>query len=173
MLRIIGRLRNGKTLSGAAGEMKTVSLRHRRAFAARQLQIIPLQRQLSGDVRPTLVRLLGAVIVILLITCSNLAGIQLARTLARSSEMTTRLALGSSRFRIVQLLVSESTLLAGTGGILGVTGAYVALPAVRTIDFLHLALPKDLNLDVHVLVAALLLTFSCALALVSPPGLRQ
>jgi putative ABC transport system permease protein len=166
LLRVVGRLRDGATIAEAERELKVINERHsggiptpyRRAFQRRVLQVMPLQRRLVGDLRPALLVLWGAVCLLLLLTCSNLAALQLARGLARTGEFAIRLALGGDRKRLVQLLLTENLLLACAGAILGIAGAYAALPAVRTLNALHLASPNDLSIDRFVLLVALALT---------------
>jgi putative ABC transport system permease protein len=170
LLRIAGRLRAGVTAAQAERELKTINHRHRaeipttyrRTFEGRVFQMLPLQQKLVGDLRPALLVLWGAVCLLLLLTCSNLAALQLARAFARSGEFAIRLALGGDRKRLVQLLLTENLLLAGIGASLGVAGAYALLPAVRTLNALHLASPADLSIDPVVLLAALGLTIGSA-----------
>jgi putative ABC transport system permease protein len=171
LLRVIGRLRDGVTVAAAERELNRINQRHsaeiptpyRRAFQDRTLEIMPLQRQLVGDLRPALLVLWGAVCLLLLLTCSNLAGLQLARGLARKSEFAIRLALGGDCKQVTQLLFIENLLLAAVGAVVGVAGAYAALPAVRNLSALHLASPQDLSIDPLVLFGALALTAWSAL----------
>jgi len=166
LLHVIGRLRDGATIAEVKRELKDINERHsgeipalyRRAFLDHVLQVMPLRQRLVGDLRPALLVLWGAVCLLLLLTCSNLAALQLARGLARTSEFAIRLALGSDRKRLVQLLLTENLLLACAGAILGIAGAYAALPAVRTVNALHLASPNDLLINPVVLLVALALT---------------
>ena len=170
LLRVTARLRDGVTMAEAERELKAINERHsaeiptpyRRAFQGRDLKIMPLQERLVGDLRLALLLLWGAVCLLLLLTCSNLAALQLARGLARSGEFAIRLALGGDRKQLAKLLLTENLLLAGVGAVLGVAGAYAALPAVRTINALHLAAPGDLSLNPVVLLGALFLTVCSA-----------
>ncbi len=170
LLRVIGRLRRGVAMAEAERELKAIDERHggeiptpyRRAFRERMLQTMPLQQRLVGDLRPALLVLWGAVALLLLLTCSNLAALQLARAFARAGEFAIRLALGGDRKRLVQLLLTENLLLASVGAVLGVAGAYAAAPAVRTVNALHLVSPKDLSIDPVVLLGALALTAGSA-----------
>lgn len=170
LLRVTGRLRDGVVMADAERELKAINERHsaeiptpyRRAFRNRVLQVMPLQQRLVGDLRPALLVLWGAVCLLLLLTCSNLAALQLARAFARAGEFAIRLALGADRKRLVQLLLTENLLLASAGAVLGVAAAYAALPAVRTLSALHLASPKDLSIDPVVLLGALAITVGSA-----------
>lgn len=170
LLHVVGRLRDGVAIAAAERELRSINERHsaeipaqyRRAFQDRTPRTIPLQQHLVGDLRPTLLVLWGAVCLLLLLTCSNLAALQLARAFARSGEFAIRLALGGDRKRLVQLLLTENLLLASVGAMIGVAGSYAAIPAVRTINALHLASPQDLSIDPVVLLGALVLTVGSA-----------
>lgn len=171
LLRVVGRLRPGYGQAQARAELKAINERHavdipppyRRAFLGRVLEIVPLHEKLVGDLRPALLVLWGAVCLLLLLTCSNLAALQMARGFARSSEFAVRLALGADRKRIVQLLLTENLLLASAGAVFGVAGAYGLLPAVRGLNALHLASPHDVSIDPMVWLTALALTVGSAL----------
>jgi predicted permease len=124
------------------------------------IDIEPLKRIIVGDVRGTLLMLLGAVGLVLLITCANVANLWMARSAARSEEFAIRAALGASRSRVVRQLLTESMLLSLSGGGLGVL---VAVWGVRPLLVVMTGnLPRNENIRVNANV--LLFTFVVSIA---------
>ncbi len=131
LLHGIGRLRRGGTLEQAAADLAAIS----RRFEPQMPRVMlgwrkgthavarPLHTELIGDTRPVLLALLGAVGLLLLIACVNVANLQLARAGARRKEIGLRTALGATRTRLARLLVVENLVLAGMAGIAGLAVA--------------------------------------------------
>lgn len=137
----LGRLKPGVSLQQAQAGMQTLAGQLATQYPDSNqnvgTRLISLQEQLVGSMRPVLLVVMATVGFVLLITCANVAGLLLARSVPRQREVAIRAALGASRWRVVQQLLTESMLLAMIGGIAGVLVAYWAVPAIVT------AIPKQ------------------------------
>ena len=138
VLEAIARLRPGVTVAAAQIEMGGIDqqIAHEHPEAKRDLvmRVNPLRIQLSRDLRPALLVLLGAVAVVLLIACANLAGLMSVRAAARAREMAIRSALGAGRRRMIRQLLTESLTLALLGGLAGVGLAFWATRGLQWLS---------------------------------------
>jgi putative ABC transport system permease protein len=119
----LGRLRDGVSFEQAYGEMRSIYADLEREEpqrnARRTVMLFRLQEQMVGDVRPALFALVGAVALVLLVSCVNVANLLLARSATRARELGMRTALGASRGRLVRQMLTESLVLATLGGLAG------------------------------------------------------
>src|SRR5438445_273547 len=149
----IGRLKPGVTLAAARAEMKGITERLSQQLELSRgwsVTMLPLQEQLvRGSERPLYV-LFGAVGFVLLIACSNVANLLLARASGRAREFAIRGALGADRFRIVRQLVLESLILAGLGAAVGWLLARWSLTAVIKLGTVGLPRLENVQLDMQV-----------------------
>jgi putative ABC transport system permease protein len=167
-LHVFGRLKPHVSVKQASAEL--VTLNHQYAAAhpamldakpdvvAGRSVVKPLQESVVADVRTPLLLLAGAVGLLLLIVCANVASLLLARAATRAREFAVRAALGAGRTRLLRQLLTESTLLSVIGGALGVLLAWVALGSIRTETAFQLPRSSEIHLDLGVLGFALALS---------------
>jgi predicted permease len=164
-LTVVGRLAPGVTLEGAREEVRTIAARLAKAYPDANEgvggTVISLHEATVGDTRWSLLVLLGAVGLVLLVACVNVANLLLARVSGRESELAVRAALGAGRGRIVSQLFTESVLLALVGGALGVLLAGVLVEGLLSLQ------PKDVPRLEEVRVDRLVLGFAAALSLLT------
>jgi putative ABC transport system permease protein len=127
-----------------------------------QVRLVSLHERFVGNTHQLVLILLGAVSLILLIACANVANLQLSRAIARQKELAIRAGLGAGRLRLIRQMLTESLLLAAAGGVLGllvavwITAGLVALAATNTFgDITHLA---SINIDLRVLAFTFLIS---------------
>jgi predicted permease len=162
-LAVIGRLRPGVTPAQAQSEMNLMSRRLEDFFPGGKgwfsILVTSMQRQIAGDMRRPLLLILGAVGVVLLIACSNVAGLLLSRSLARKKEFTLRAALGAGKWRLMRQLLTEALILAGIGGIAGILIAKAAVHFVKLFAPPNIPRLQEVSLDLRVVLFALAITF--------------
>src|ERR1035438_3043797 len=131
----------------------------------------PLQRRITGDLRPALMVLSGAVLLVLLIACANLANLLLARAAAREREMAVRMALGSGKARVVRQMLQESLLLAVPGGLIGIDLAFFAVALLNRWKPLVLDRYPPIAMDLRTLGFTVVLTLITGLVFGIAPAL--
>jgi putative ABC transport system permease protein len=135
---VTGLLRPGVTVAQANAELKAASPEYHREFPNTdwrgQFSVGPLRDSIIGDARNSLLMMLGAVGLVLLISCANVANLLLVRATIRKREFAIRSALGAGRARIVRQLLTESVLLSLAGGILGMALGFVGVRALLAVS---------------------------------------
>ena len=176
----IGRLKPGMTLAQAQARLTAMAAKLRRDFptdyppqAQWTIAIQPLQETLVGKVRPMLLVLLGAVILIVFIVSLNIANLLLARASGRQQEMAVRSALGASRGRMVRQMLTESMLLSLIGGVAGIATAVVTLGFI--LRFVPSNVPRlnEVRIDWVVLAFALLISLLTGLVFGLAPAFHS
>jgi len=176
----IGRLKPGLTLAQAQARLDALTANLRREFANDYppqakwtIEIVPLQQSLVGKVRPMLVVLMAAVILIVFVVSLNIGSLLLARASGRQQEMAVRAAMGASGGRMIRQMLTESLLLAFIGGIAGLTTAAITLKVV--LRFVPANLPRlgEVNIDWRVLGFALLISVATGLLFGLAPAIHS
>jgi putative ABC transport system permease protein len=160
-LDVVGRLRDGVSPEQAREDLRLIGERLSHAYPAENANHFPNLRPLRdgfvGDVRLALLVLLGAVVFVMLIACANVATLLLARAAGRQKELSVRRAVGATRSRVVQQMLTESLVVAFAGGLAGLFVAAWGLAAFRTIvpaQFTNLPGIAGVGIDARVLAAA-------------------
>jgi putative ABC transport system permease protein len=170
-LTVTGRLKPGVTPGQARTELKSLSARLAKEFPAENngwnAVMLPLQQTLVGNVKSALWVMLGAVGLVLLIACANIANLLLTRGTSRAKEIAVRVSLGAGRMRIIRQLLSETTLLGLLGGAVGVALAYAGVRGLGSLLPANLPQINTIQVDGSVLVFALALSVfaSCCFGL--------
>lgn len=164
-LSVVARLKPGSTQSQAQSEMAGIAARLARDYpdfdANWSVNVVPMREQLTGEIRPALLILLGAVAFVLLIACANVSSLLLARAANRERELGIRTAMGASRWRMARQLLTESLLLAVVGGALGV------ITAIWGTNLLLLASPTNLLDLTRIEINWHVMAFACGVAILA------
>jgi putative ABC transport system permease protein len=158
-LRVIARLKPGVTLPQAQADLDTITAQLQKQYpqtnAFRKVQIVPLLDRVVGDLRPTLLILFGAVCLVLLVACANVANLMLVRATTRQKEIAIRTAMGASRQRILRQLLTESIMLASLSGICGWLLAGRAIDLIVSFSPANTPRLSEIRLDSQVFIFTL------------------
>jgi predicted permease len=167
--RCVGRVRDDVTIAQAHANLSALAHRIRQQYGRKvdldDAAVMPLADAMVGDVRSALLTLLGAVGLLLLIACANVAGLLVARTSARRKELAVRAALGAGRSRLIQQFLAESFLLSVAGGVLGILIAIWAVKVLPTILPPNLPRQEGIAINIPVLLFALAAIVAVAVSL--------
>lgn len=172
---ILARLRDGITTDAALHELQSMtigidSLRNKYTRGSEPV-VLTLHERLFGSVRKPLSILLGAVVVLMLIACANVANLTLARSATRQREFAVRLALGAGRWRLIRQLLVESSILAFLGGAVGLTIPMFLIGAFVKLSPKSVAGVSDIGIDGTVLAFTLFMSVCAALLFGLAPAL--
>src|SRR5262245_22756908 len=154
-LSAVGRLKPDVTIDQAGAEMATIARRLEQQYpdtnSGMGARAVPLHQQVTGNARPALLLLSGAVGTLLLIACVNVANLLLARSASRRKELAIRAALGAGRARLVRQLLTESVTLALAGGVAGLIMAIWGVDLLLTISPAQIPRYNKIGVDLTVL----------------------
>jgi len=175
--RVVGRLKPQVSLTQAQVEMDTIAQRLEQANPESNkglgINLVPFQVQLTGrNVRLALWILFGAVVCVLLIACTNVANLMLARGIAREREIALRMALGAGRMRLIRQLLTESSLLALIGGAVGLLIALAGIQALTSFSSESIVQLDSVEIDASVLVFTTVVSLLTGLLFGLAPALK-
>lgn len=175
-LNAVARLAHGKTFAQADAELKLIAEDLKRTYpntnANNSAQAVPLHDRIVDDVRGTLHALLGAVSFLLLLACVNVANLFVARGAARRQELAIRVALGSSRGRVIRQLLVESSVLSVTGALLGIAVAYWLVATLVALAPEGIPRVQDVRVNQTSLAFALGVAVVCGLVFGALPAVQ-
>ncbi len=178
-VRVIGRLKNGATPIQAQAELDAIASRFTESFpnvyppgSGYGMNLKSLNDYTVGAVRPTLLALLGAVTLVLLIGCINVANLLLAQATTREREVSVRAALGAGRWTLLRQMLTESVLLASMGGVIGVLLARWGLGAIKSSQAARIPQLHQIEIDLRILLITLAISLFTGIACGLIPAFR-
>ena len=180
VLEVVGRLAPGASLQASQAQFHRIARELAQEYpddypqdGGWNIQVVPLRDRSVGNLRPSLMILLGAVVFVLLTACTNVAGLLLARGETRALEIAIRSALGGGRERIARQLFAESLVLASVAGVLGLAVCWACLEALRSFSGSVLPEMGNITLDGRVLAFTLCLSVLTCLVFGLLPAIRS
>ena len=174
-MAIVGRLKPGVSIGSAQAEVKILAGHIISAHPERndfEGKLSPLAVHVSGQMRPALLVLAGAVGVVMLIVCANLSNLLLARTAARQKEIAIRTALGAGQWRLIRQMLTEGVTLSGAGALLGILLALGGTRALAHLDAINIPLLQNVRIDGAALGFALLMAVLTGIVFGLAPALH-
>jgi putative ABC transport system permease protein len=178
MMNVFATLRPGVTLAQAQNDLREIADKLRTSYpeaypAAKGYDIAlqPVHQELTSGIRPVLAVLAAAAALLLLLACSNVAGLMLSRMLSRTRELTIRTVLGASRSRIIRSFVTEGILLAAGGGVLGLLLAFWSLDVVVRFASKYTSLSSQLHISAQEVAFCVGLSIVCGVVIGLVPTL--
>jgi len=170
---VVGRLREGASVQAAQSEMNALMSRLARSYPVsnkgRSAEVVPLKEDVVSDLRPSVIALAGAVVFVLLIACANVAGLLIARMIAREKDRAVRIALGAGRARLVSHALAEAGILAVAGGGLGLLLGIWSVPAMAAAVAEYLPPTITIALDRDAVLFTLAISLLSALFVAAIP----
>lgn len=163
-LSVIGRLKPNVSIGQAQSELTGIARQIQQEYPTAEqgfeVNLVPLHEQLVGRIKPALLILLGAVCLVLLIACANMANLLLARAVSRRKEIALRAALGASRGRLIRQLLTESLQLSLIGGVLGIALSVLGVRLLLSLNPEGIPRVAEISLDGRVLLWTLLVSLA-------------
>ncbi len=176
-LQVVGRLKPGVTLDRAQADADAFSQDQQRQFTILRtsdwhVRLVPMQQHLIAEVTPAILALMGAVVFLLLIACSNVANLLLVRASLRERELAVRTALGGSRWSLVRQMLAEALLLSSLGTVLGLALAWIGIHELLVIAPANLPRLDTIRIDPVVVAFTALAGLAAAAIFGVVPALR-